>query len=139
VIDARARGVAPIGVRRPAGLGQLLAFCVVGASGYVVNLAVFTALVALGSHFRVAACGAFVVAVANNYAWNRKWTFSATRKAIMPQAARFFGVSLVGFGASLAFLSLLVAVGVAELPAQAGAIVLATPVSFLGNKVWSFR
>jgi putative flippase GtrA len=29
-------------------------------------------------------------------------------------------------------------VGVAELPAQAIAIVAATPLNFLGNKMWSF-
>ena len=33
----------------------------------------------------------------------------------------------------------LVAAGVGEFPAQAAAIVLVTPVNFLGNKLWSFK
>ena len=130
---------ARVELARPSGFRQLFAFCVVGASGYVVNLAVYSALLLLALDYRLAACGAFAVAVANNYAWNRAWTFDARGRALVPQAARFFAVSLLGLGVSLALLSLLVAMGVAELPAQAGAIVLATPVSFIGNKVWSFR
>jgi putative flippase GtrA len=124
---------------RPAGFGQLVAFCLVGASGYAVNLAVFTALLALAADYRLAACGAFLVAVANNYTWNRTWTFDGRGKAVGRQATRFFAVSLIALGVSLALLALFVAAGLGEVVAQAAAIVLATPVSFLGNKLWSFR
>ncbi len=48
-------------------------------------------------------------------------------------------VSLAALGANLALLALLVAVGLSKVPAQALAIVLVTPLSFLGNKLWSFR
>ena len=34
---------------------------------------------------------------------------------------------------------MLVKVGVGALPAQAIAIVLVTPLNFVGNKLWSFR
>ena len=45
---------------------QLAKFCTVGASGYVVNLAVFTALLHwAGIHYRLAAVGSFVVAWIN--------------------------------------------------------------------------
>ena len=50
----------------------------VGASGYVVNLATFALCVeALGFHYPVAATVAFLVAVTNNFWWNRHWTFRA--------------------------------------------------------------
>ena len=50
----------------------------VGASGYVVNLLVFSLLVhGVGLHFGPAAVLSFVVAVGNNYLWNRLWTFRA--------------------------------------------------------------
>ena len=55
------------------------------------------------------------------------------------QGARFLAVSLAALGANLAILALLVAVGLPKVPAQAVAIVLVTPLSFLGNKLWSFR
>ena len=126
-------------LRRTHNWVQLVKFSVVGASGYAVNLAVFTALLALAADYRLAACGAFLVAVANNYVWNRAWTFDGRGKAVGRQATRFFGVSLLALGVSFVLLALFVAFGLGEVVAQAAAIVLATPVSFLGNKLWSFR
>ena len=91
------------------------------------------------SHYRLAATGAFVVAVANNFFWNRHWTFRARDGHAGFQAARFLAVSLVAFAFNLLVLELLVAgLEAPEVPAQAVAIVAATPLSFLGNKLWSF-
>jgi putative flippase GtrA len=118
---------------------QLGRFCVVGASGYVVNLAVFTALLHEGLHYRLAAVCSFVVAVANNYTWNRVWTFRGQRGHFAYQGARFFVVSLIALGANIALLSAFVAFGLAKVPAQAIAIILVTPLNFVGNKLWSFR
>jgi dolichol-phosphate mannosyltransferase len=128
------------GVRRTGNWLELLRFAMVGASGYVVNLAVFTALVAGASaDYRLGATGAFVVAVANNFVWNRRWTFKAHEGHAGFQAARFLVVSVVAFLAGLLMLHLLVdAAGLPEVPAQAIAIIAATPLSFLGNKLWSF-
>ncbi len=128
------------GVRRPANWLELVRFAVVGASGYVVNLLVFSTLVhAAGAHYRVAATAAFVVAVANNFLWNRRWTFRARHGHAGFQAARFLTVSLAAFAFNLLVLELLVAgLDAPEVPAQALAIVAATPLSFLGNKLWSF-
>ncbi len=127
------------GVRRPANWLELVRFGVVGASGYVVNLIVFSLLVhAAGTHYRLAATGAFVVAVANNFLWNRHWTFRARHGHAGFQAMRFLAVSLGAFAFNLLVLELLVAgLDAPEVPAQAVAIVAATPLSFLGNKLWS--
>ena len=48
-------------------------------------------------------------------------------------------MSVLALCANLAVLSLLVAASVSEIPAQAVAIVLVTPLNFVGNKLWSFR
>jgi len=139
-LSARVR----VAVRDPAAWLQLLRFAVVGASGYVVNLAVFTlALHGAGADYRVAAVAAFGVAVSNNFLWNRRWTFRAeTGRAERAhhQAVRFLIVSVGAFLVGLALLTALVEfAGVAELPAQALSIVAVTPISFLANKLWSFR
>ena len=69
------------GLRRQHNWVQLVKFCAVGASGYVVNLVVFTlAVKVLGLHHLVGATLAFVVAVTNNFMWNRHWTFGARRR-----------------------------------------------------------
>lgn len=128
------------GLRRPQNWFQLVRFACVGASGYVVNLAVFTVCVHVGSlDYRLAAVAAFLVAVTNNFVLNRHWTFDARHGHAGHQSLRFFAVSLFAFCFNLAALEILVSMAdLPEVPAQAIAIVLATPVSFAGNKLWSF-
>jgi len=127
------------GLRRRHNWLQLVRFGLVGASGYVVNIAVFSALLAVGMHYRGAATGAWIVAVLNNFWWNRHWTFAAGEGHAGFQALRFFVVSFVAFLVSLAILTLLVeTTSIPKVPAQLIAVTAATPLNFLGNKLWSF-
>jgi putative flippase GtrA len=140
--ESARRGRVHAGLRKPANWIQLIRFGAVGASGYAVNLAVFTLLVHVaGVDYKLAAVAAFVVALTNNFAWNRAWTFAeASGGHAGFQAARFCVVSLVAFGFNLVVLFALVEwLSVAKVPAQAIAIAAATPLNFLGNKLWSFR
>jgi dolichol-phosphate mannosyltransferase len=129
-----------VGTRHPGNWLQLVKFAAVGASGYVVNLAIFALLAeGLGLHHLLAAIGAFCVAVSNNFIWNRRWTFDALDGHAGFQAARFLTVSLVGLGFNLVLLELMVsAANVPELPSQAIAVALSMPVNFVGNKLWTF-
>ena len=127
------------GLRKPANWVQLVKFSAVGASGYVVNLVVFTTLVrGLGVHYILAAVLAFCVAVTNNFLWNRHWTFAAAEGHMGFQAARFFTVSVIALGFNLLVLELLVQADFEKVLAQALAILAATPLNFIGNKLWSF-
>jgi dolichol-phosphate mannosyltransferase len=129
------------GLRRPHNWVQLVRFAAVGASGYVVNLATYTLCLHLvGLHYLEAGTVAFVVAVTNNFVWNRHWTFGARGGHAGFQAARFFTVSVAAFLFSLGMLELLVGgLGVDKVLAQAIAILTATPLNFAGNKLWTFR
>jgi putative flippase GtrA len=129
------------GVRQTHNWLQLVRFATVGASGYVVNLGVFAGCVhLLGIDYRIASAIAFVVSVINNFWLNRHWTFGAKQERPIFQAVRFFAVSLVAFGFTYAVLvSLVSGAGVSKVVAQAIAIVAGTPLSFLGQKLWSFR
>jgi putative flippase GtrA len=129
------------GVRHPENWLQLIRFATVGASGYVVNLGVFTTCVHLVAiDYRVSAVIAFVVSVVNNFWLNRHWTFEAKHEHPMFQAARFFAVSLVAFAFTYVVLIALVdGAHMTKVLAQAIAIVTGTPLSFLGQKLWSFR
>jgi dolichol-phosphate mannosyltransferase len=119
----------------------LARFCLVGASGYAVNLAVFAAAVhGADVPYRLAAVIAFAFAVTSNFAWNRRWTFRAHGRGAGGQALRFLLVSLVAFGFSLLVLQALVEGAHApRVVSQAVAIALATPLSFAGNRAWTFR
>ena len=119
---------------------QLGRFALVGASGYVVNLAVFWAAVhAAGLDHRIGATLAFLVAVTNNFTWNRTWTFAGSEPGrVHRQAVRFLCVSVVGFALNLAVLEALIAAGLPELASQAIAVALVMPVNFVGNRLWTF-
>jgi putative flippase GtrA len=119
---------------------QLVRFCVVGATGYAINLAVFIALLkGLGFHYLLAATCSFLVAVTNNYTWNRLWTFRGQRGHVAYQGLRFLIVSIIALDANLLILHGLVQLGLSKVLAQALAIILVTPLNFVGNKLWSFR
>lgn len=119
---------------------QLLRFGAVGASGTVVNLLVYAVAAGpLGWDYRLAALLGFAVAVTNNFALNRSWTFAGATGHAGFQAARFVAVSLAGLAVNLVVLHALVdGLGTDELLGQAIAIGAATPMSFVGNKLWSF-
>ena len=117
---------------------QLVKFGLVGATGYVINLAVFAALLGWGAH--VAAAISFVVSAASNYWWNRHWTFVHQKSHIGAQGARFFIVSLAAFAVNQLWLVLFIdLLHWRKIVSQAIAIILVTPLNFLGNKLWSFR
>jgi dolichol-phosphate mannosyltransferase len=129
------------GMRQSHNWFQLGKFLLVGLSGYVLNLAIFTfSLKVLSVHHIAAATIAFGVAVMNNFWWNRHWTFAARDGHAGFQAARFFTVSVIAFLIQVGILEVLVAsAGLPKVLAQAISLALATPVNFLGNKMWSFR
>jgi putative flippase GtrA len=120
------------------GARELLAFCLVGASGYVVNLVVYAGLLQTGIPFLLAAAGSFAVAVTNNYTWNRRWTFRHRRGGLYAQGLRFLIVSLCSLGGNLVVLQGMVGLHADKLAAQAIAIVLVTPLNFFGSKLWAF-
>ncbi len=127
-------------LRRSENWVELAKFSIVGATGYLVNLLVYALLLKLaGLHYLAAAICSFLVAVTSNYTWNRVWTFRGHRGHFAYQGLRFLVVSLVALGANLLILRGLVGANLDKILAQAIAIVLVTPLNFIGNKLWSFR
>jgi putative flippase GtrA len=118
---------------------QLAQFCAVGAVGYLINLGVYALLLGAGLHYLLAATLSFFVAVANNYWFNRHWTFRDRKAGVAAQGMRFFLISLASLGGNLLVLHVLIRLGLGKFVGQAIAIVLVTPLNFVGNKLWSFR
>ena len=126
-------------LRRPANWVQLAKFATVGATGYVVNLAVYTLLIEAGLHYNLAALCSFLVAVTNNYTWNRLWTFRGQRGHVAYQGLRFLAVAVAALAVNELLLTIFVALGLGKVVSQAIAVVLVMPINFVGNKLWSFR
>jgi putative flippase GtrA len=118
---------------------QFLRFCVVGASGYAVNVLAFGVALALSVEQLVAAGIGFMVAMASNFWCNRTWTFAADHRGLALQAMRFFTVSSAACLFALAVLDLLTGTaGVPAMAAQPASVMAALPLSFLGNRTWAF-
>ncbi|MGI8921796.1 MAG: GtrA family protein [Solirubrobacteraceae bacterium] len=141
VVAARLHTRVRRGLRHSANWLQLIRFALVGVSGYVVNLGVFAVAVhVLSIDYRIAAVLAFLVALANNFVWNRHWTFDARAGRAHHQAARFFAISLAAFAFQFGVLQALVdGAGLTSLLGQALSVAAAMPINFIGNKLWSFK
>jgi putative flippase GtrA len=125
-------------LRSPHNWIQLAKFGVVGVVGYALNLVIYALLLGLGAH--IAAVISFVVSAANNYFWNRHWTFAHQKGHFGVQGMRYTVVTLVALAVNqLWLLVFLDWFGLGKLVSQALAIALIVPVNFLGNKLWSFR
>jgi putative flippase GtrA len=122
----------------PAALGQLLRFCCVGASGYVVNLAVFRGADGWMPYMPAFAL-AFVLSALSNFLLNRVWTFPGAAGQAHHQLTRFLAVSAGALVLDLVLLGAMVELGgLPKLAAAALAIAAVTPLSFLANRRWSF-
>lgn len=128
-------------VRHPENHKQLVRFLCVGASGYIVNLVSFLILVhPLSASDKLAFVVAAVIAATNNFFWNRHWTFRAKEDHPVRQAVRFFLVSFFVLLIAAGIYSLLVGAGISQHTLADGiAWIIATPVSFIVQKLWSFR
>lgn len=119
---------------------QLVRYCVVGGSGYLLNLAVFTGMITLlGGHYASSAVAAFVVAWTSNFFLNKYWTFRRHERSAVAQGWRNLLVSLGTLTGNILLLQLFLWFGLPAVPAQAIAVVLVMPPNFLLNRRWSFR
>lgn len=125
-------------LRSPHNWIQLAKFGVVGVSGYLLNLVIYALLLGIGAHW--AAVISFTISAANNYWWNRHWTFRSQKGNFAGQGIRYLVVTLVALAVNqLWLLVFLDWFGWGKVLSQALAIALIVPVNFLGNKLWSFR
>ena len=128
-------------VRHPENHKQLVRFLCVGASGYVVNLVSFLILVhPLSASDKLAFVLAAVIAASNNFFWNRHWTFVAREEHPVRQGMRFFLVSFLVLLIAAGIYTLLVSAGIQQHTLADGiSWIIATPVSFVVQKLWSFK
>ncbi|MHB8491613.1 MAG: GtrA family protein [Solirubrobacteraceae bacterium] len=129
------------GMKRPDNWLQLVRFSIVGASGYVINLLIFALLdQVLGVEYHVAFALAWFGGGINNFLLNLHWTFKAREGQMHFQALRFFLVSLLAFAVAELVLTFFVEVaGTSKVLGYIAALVAATPLNFLGNKLWIFK
>lgn len=132
-------------LHRFANVMYLAQFLVVGLSGVVVNMAVITAMLAIGAASQVAIAAGIGVSVVTNFLLNRRITFSYARdRRIDMQFIGFVGASAVGmvvnYLVSLQVLRMLPADEVRSVYlASLAGVASGTIFNFLGNRYVVFR
>lgn len=148
---------------------QFVKFALVGASGVLVNLAVFIIVLLLWelvagrlhggadlSHYIHAAVVksahaiptaalylanalGFMVSVITNYYLNRRWTFRSSGR-VATEFPRFVAVSVLAYAGNVGVLTLCRShFGLSAVVSQIIAIAAVMPFNYILNKLWSFR
>jgi len=120
---------------------QFLKFCLVGILGTIIDIGILYILVEF-AHFNylLAASLSFVLAVINNYLFNKYWTFKNTKTRHLKQFSLFLLISLVGLAINLGILYLLVDLAqIWYIFAKIIAILIVTIWNFIMNKFVTFK
>lgn len=102
-------------------------------------MSLYVAELAVGVAPYPAVAVAFVVNGAFNFTLLRLWAFPASGRPFHSELKRFCLVATASLAVNYSSFALLYSVaGAPAIPAQALAIVIATPVGFVCNRLWSF-
>jgi putative flippase GtrA len=120
--------------------GQAVRFGIVGVLQNALNVAVFAVATGVGVNYRLAAVAAALLALIVSFAFNRAWTFPGRGAPVHHQGARYALVFTAAVALGVVVLTLLVDVaGMPKVGAQAVAILIVAPLSFLAQRAWVFR
>src|SRR2546430_7108399 len=119
---------------------QPVKFLIVGAGGYVVNLAVFVVLHTTGLTYILNSIVSYFVANAVMYIGNRYFTFRLGHAGFWSAYLRYMIVGAVVAGLNAGILAALVqGTGIDSRIGVAISLLLITPVAFVLFKRWTFR
>jgi dolichol-phosphate mannosyltransferase len=123
---------------------QFIRFALVGSSGVLVNLAIYTgAIYLLDIYYLLAASLSFILAMTNNFVLNLRWTFKTHTqglKSIRDQYLRYFLVTLNSYVINIVILWALVDHWHRhKVLSQLIAILITTLTNFFGSKLWAFK
>jgi len=120
--------------------GQLLRYGVVAGSGYLLAIACYSGELAIGIPPYAGLGVAFVLNGLYNFTLIRLWAFPPSGRSLRSDLARFCIVAAGSFVVNYASFALLYsAIGLPAATSQRLAILIAAPVTFFANRLWSFR
>lgn len=121
-------------------IGQPAKFLAVGIGGLVLNVGAFSALAGLGAWYLAASVLAYLVSNAAMYVGNRYFTFELSHDGFVVAYVRYAVVGAIVAAFTVVLLAGLVeGLGLDPRPAQALALTLLVPLSFLLSKRFAFR
>jgi putative flippase GtrA len=121
-------------------VAQPVKFLIVGAGGYVINLAIFAGFYELGMSYAPNSVLSYFISNAVMYLGNRYFTFRLGHEGFWGAYLRYMLVGAVVAGAVVGLLALLVkGAGLDPRLGQAIALLAVTPIAFVLFKRWTFR
>ncbi len=119
---------------------QLVRYGIVAGIGYLLAIAFYSGELAIGVAPYLALGVAFVLNGLFNFAMLRAWAFPPSGRAATSDLGRFCVAAGVSFAVNYASFAILYsAIGLTATTSQRLAILIAAPVTFLANRLWSFR
>lgn len=121
-------------------IGQLVRYGAVVGCGYILAVGFYSGELAVG----IPPYGGFGIAFVLNGLFNfsllRRWVFAPSGRTVWIDLVRFSVVAAASFVVNYGTFACLYSVaGIGAATAQRAAIVIAAPVTFLANRMWSFR
>ena len=121
-------------------LGQPAKFLAVGIGGFALNVGAFSVLFGLGTWYLAASVLAYFLSNAAMYVGNRYFTFGLSHTGFLGAYVRYLVVGAVVAGLTVVLLAGFVeGFGLDPRPAQALALTLLVPLSFVLSKRFAFR
>jgi putative flippase GtrA len=121
-------------------LTQLVRYGVVVGSGFAIAIVLYSRALGMGAPAYPTLGVTFVLNGLYNFALFRAWVFPASGRSLGSDLARFSGVAAMSLVVNYSSFALLYsAAGVSPELAQKVAVVIAAPVGFFANRLWSFR
>ena len=126
--------------KRAGTAAQPLKFLAVGSGGYVIGLAVFASLYAVGATYVGASIAAYLFANALMYLGNRYFTFRLGHSGFWRAYGRYVAVGILIAALNALLLAALVeGCGLGARLGQAISLLLITPPAFVAFKRWTFK
>jgi putative flippase GtrA len=127
-------------VTRERAIGQVVRYGVVAGTGYLLAIVFYAGELALDIPPYAALGIAFVLNGIFNFILMRLWVFPRSGRRAHSEFGRFCVVAAASFVVNYAsFAVLYSAIGFRATTAQRLAILIAAPVTFFANRLWSFR
>lgn len=118
---------------------KFIKFGLVGVLNTIITIVVFNILRFVDINIVVANTTGYICGMINSYLWNNRWVFKSNSKDIST-VAKFIVVNAITMIINNCILILLVQkIGINEVIAQCGALVLTTVINFIGSKLWIFK
>lgn len=118
----------------------MVRYGIVAGSGYLLAIVLYAAGLAVGIPAYPALGITFVLNGLYNFALVRLWAFPPSGRSLRSDLGRFCSVALLSLVVNYgSFAILYSAIGLAATTSQRLAILIAAPVTFFANRLWSFK